>query len=270
MWHVGPGWRTEQRGLGGESTIMRAEVEGLRLAVTMVENSNLPRQRATIWCDSQAALRAVANPNSRAADVQEVQDQLVRLREEGWEFRLQWLPGHLDTAGNDKADSYAKAATSLPRAADTPTMGPSTKRLVGAVRKRLRAQAEVTFREGRGAGLKEVIRRYDPEGNRKRHAGLTRAQSSLLTHMRTGHNRLNEYLYRRTIRDTARCACGYMRETRRHFFFDCPLYEKQRIELRRAVGRAANSISMLLDSTNQKTTRAAIRFITARFPRYIP
>uniref|UniRef100_L2GC14 Reverse transcriptase n=1 Tax=Colletotrichum fructicola (strain Nara gc5) TaxID=1213859 RepID=L2GC14_COLFN len=63
------------------------------------------------------------------------------------------------------------------------------------------------------------------------HMGKTRAQSTILIHMRTGHNGLNSNLYSINKAETNMCPCGEGEHTVEHLLFDCVSLERQRREL---------------------------------------
>ncbi|KAH0421302.1 reverse transcriptase [Colletotrichum camelliae] len=63
------------------------------------------------------------------------------------------------------------------------------------------------------------------------HLGKTRAQSTILLHMRTGHNGLNANLYSINRADTNMCPCGEGEHTVEHLLFDCVSLARQRREL---------------------------------------
>ncbi|EQB44609.1 hypothetical protein CGLO_16629 [Colletotrichum gloeosporioides Cg-14] len=63
------------------------------------------------------------------------------------------------------------------------------------------------------------------------HMGKTRAQSTILIHMRTGHNGLNSNLYSINKAETNMCPCGEGEHTVEHVLFDCVSLERQRREL---------------------------------------
>lgn len=55
-----------------------------------------------------------------------------------------------------------------------------------------------------------------------RHQFLTKAQSSLLTQIPTGHIGLPEYLMQRHRVTSPACQCGHPEETAEHVILDCP------------------------------------------------
>ena len=56
---------------------------------------------------------------------------------------------------------------------------------------------------------------------RRRHLHLTKAESSLLTQIRTGHVGLNAHLSRRGAVDSLTCRCGAEEETPAHVLLSC-------------------------------------------------
>ncbi|KJR80636.1 uncharacterized protein SPSK_10973 [Sporothrix schenckii 1099-18] len=60
-----------------------------------------------------------------------------------------------------------------------------------------------------------------PSAVRRRHFGLTKAESSLLTQIRSGHIGLKAYLFRKETVDSPECHCGGGEETAAHVLLDC-------------------------------------------------
>lgn len=80
---------------------------------------------------------------------------------------------------------------------------------------------------------------------------------------------LNGYLYRFHLWEDDSCPhCPGETETVEHYLFECPEYRWERHQLRRRLGRGANSMACL---TGTKTgTRQLLRFVeaTGRFPNF--
>ena len=49
-----------------------------------------------------------------------------------------------------------------------------------------------------------------------------------LAQLRTGASRLNQYLHRIGVNDSANCSCGAAEETIKHFMFTCILWQEER------------------------------------------
>jgi len=96
--------------------------------------------------------------------------------------------------------------------------------------------------------------------------GLTRAQSSLLLQIRSGHIPLNAHLFRLQCVDSDKCqACATRRgviptkETVAHFLFECPAYRYERHDLDRALGRHSSNLESIL--ADDKRTRQLLRYV---------
>ena len=64
----------------------------------------------------------------------------------------------------------------------------------------------------------------------KRHKGLTKAQSNLLTQARTGHIGLNAYLAQRRVPGVSpACRCGAEAETFDHIILECPQTDRTKL-----------------------------------------
>ncbi|KAI2736044.1 hypothetical protein DTO013E5_9199 [Penicillium roqueforti] len=86
---------------------------------------------------------------------------------------------------------------------------------------------------------------------RKLYGSLPRNRAYLLTQLRTGHNWLSTYAKKFGFRDDDRCECGGAQETVSHVLLECPKLRELRIELRRSVGDALNSVSSLLGGSTE-------------------
>jgi hypothetical protein len=93
-------------------------------------------------------------------------------------------------------------------------------------------------------------------------AGFTRAQTSLITQLRTAHIPLNQHLYRIKRAPSPLCpACAGAEESIHHFLFDCRAHEHARAGLRRKLGRKSKSLRDLLG--NQKAMKATLTYVAA-------
>ena len=82
---------------------------------------------------------------------------------------------------------------------------------------------------------------------------LSRAQSSLLIQLRSGHIPLNAHLFRLNCADTDKCKACYTRwgatsprETIMHFLFNCPAHQNERHYLDTALGRRSRDLSYIM------------------------
>lgn len=97
-------------------------------------------------------------------------------------------------------------------------------------------------------------------------ASLTRAQSSVILQLRTGHIPLRAHLFRIKKAETPGCPhCGeQFHETVWHFLIQCPHYNNARHTLTTKLKRMANSLSYLLSSKDAVSPLLAYVHATAR------
>lgn len=127
--------------------------------------------------------------------------------------------------------------------------------------------AELWRTQGPGKLLRQVDLAPPSPHTLRLHDGLWRRHSSLLTQLRTGRSHLKADLHKTRSWPNNRCECG-LPETRRHFFFECALYEEQRGRLVHAVGPDAYDLSSLLSDPKNLPHTLAFVISTRRFPRY--
>ncbi|KAF7678753.1 hypothetical protein GT037_004134 [Alternaria burnsii] len=86
--------------------------------------------------------------------------------------------------------------------------------------------------------------------------GLTRAQSTMLLHIRTSFIGLNAHLHSIKCSETAYCPCLRDRHTAKHLLLDCSLLSEQRGALVKAIGHL--SFQDMLTKDAFETTRWAV------------
>ena len=101
---------------------------------------------------------------------------------------------------------------------------------------------------------------------RKLLQGHSRAQSSLLIQIRSGHIPLNAHLYKLNCVDSDKCqACHTQRgtiptrETITHFLFDCPAYQDERHYLDASLGRRNKDLKYIM--SKRETIQELLRYI---------
>ena len=93
--------------LGKLSTVFQAEITGITAVCMELLQSEIGNREVMIFCDSQAALLALANPEIKSNVVLECANQLDILGERT-SVTLSWIKAHVGTEGNEEADSLAK------------------------------------------------------------------------------------------------------------------------------------------------------------------
>ena len=75
---------------------------------------------------------------------------------------------------------------------------------------------------------------------------MNKKEASVLVQLRTGHLRLNSFLYKINTADTDQCECGRGPETIRHYLLLCPRYESQRRTLADKLGPQYGNVSHMV------------------------
>jgi ribonuclease HI len=241
--------RRAYMGAANVSTVYAAEFKGVRMAIEIA--IDIDHDRAIIFSDSQAVLKAIQNPGRPSGQyiLRQVVDSIDELRGQGKEVALHWIPAHRGIKGNEGADIAAKEATGwrLMRQAngklkeiDTNRTAPKPAELKclqaalkQAIRKDIAKEWEQIWNtETRGRDLFRVTSR-PTKAVLRLHQGLSRPLSSLLTQMRTGRIGLRQYLYSRNVPDIEddRCGCGQSTQTIAHVLLNCRRHTRLREEI---------------------------------------
>jgi ribonuclease HI len=224
-------------------SVHAAELIGILYAINIINKIALQRRRSTgvrvrsttILSDSMSALQAIQNPGNKSGQqiIYAILQAARNTKTHGIAVRLQWMPGHCETPGNDTADQLAKEAA-IP--GKTHPFSPLLSRERAHIRKGIHAQWEREWRESRDGGhLRKIDNALPAKYTRRLYGSLPRNRAYLLTQLRTGHCWCDDDL----------CVCG-KRESITHVLLDCPALRDLRRELREKVGEAFNSMSTLL------------------------
>jgi len=94
-------------------TVYSAELYGIILATILACMPNHGKNKVIICIDNQAAIRAVENPSNSSGQhlVKFIIKFIEKLRSNGVEVELHWVPAHIGIDGNESADIAAKQAT---------------------------------------------------------------------------------------------------------------------------------------------------------------
>jgi ribonuclease HI len=220
-----------------EASVYHGELDGIALAmdhlIEMTENQQRDTESiatAVIYTDNQAALKTLRRADTPANQdcVKHILNASERLATRQVQVHLRWIPGHHGVKGNELADERARGIAEHGARETAPI------RYLSAMYNQLRKQAQKRWTTRWEQGVKgEHLRQLTPTRSkavRKLHAGRTKAESALLTQLRTGKIGFNAFPYGRKVPgyESPRCACGASRMTVRHVLLSCGLWKKER------------------------------------------
>ena len=195
---------------------------------------------------------------------------MSRLRRNGNQFNIRWIPTSEDNKLLGLAKEQARAATQKDAAAQeqVPRMKSTTLNIA-----RKRAGPSNGLLENTGRHAKRVDAALPGKHTRQLYDQLSWKEASVLAQLRTGMARLNGYLSQINVAETDRCACGQARETVEHFLFRCRKWTAHRTELLQCTDTHRGNISFFLGgkspsddqnwTPNLKAVRASIQFAIA-------
>jgi ribonuclease HI len=271
-------------------TTFEGEAVGSILAAWMLQGqAEVGKSAATSYTDSQAFIKATGARKTGPGQYLVLEYlRLTDIMNDGTDvpstagtkkFALKWVAAHKGVAGNERVDEEAK------RAAQGESSPPED--LPPILRKRLPVSATAVKQEfgeklktrwmdmwktsPRYARFQHIDANFPFKKFRKISEVLSRAQTSLLTQLRTGHIPLNSYLFRIKKSGTRRCELCWgigqltITETVVHFLFECQAYAAERYDMDRALGRYSRDLRSILTSLGR--IKELLKFVgrTARF-----
>ncbi|GIY37472.1 uncharacterized protein CDAR_458971 [Caerostris darwini] len=192
--------------LSDHATVYSAELFAISQAINFAINACLPS--ANIISDSRSVLQALENVNHVEKEILAIK-QLLANQESA--IRLFWIKAH---AGNERADEYAKKATT--KEDIDFTMGYSIPYIKGLIKKDLLKQWQDRWSSStKGRELFSIL----PE------VKTSRIQGDFFTNqLLTGHGCIGIY-QERFFGKSAVCSCGQLPEDRNHIIYDCPQWD---------------------------------------------
>ncbi|KAF8597945.1 hypothetical protein BDV93DRAFT_451977, partial [Ceratobasidium sp. AG-I] len=259
-----------------EHEVYEAELIGLQLALHLLSQEREVR-KVEIYVDNQAVVRTLLakktdNMTHMFIHLGKMLTTLKRRNKE-LELETRWIPGHVDVAGNEKADKAAKEAAQgdgegdgqdgeLPEHLEqgitiNPTAAKRTYK--SKTKEKWVERLEGTERTVR---MQKVDDAYLALGFSQRAEGLSRTVYATLVQLRTGHFPTASYLYRFNLTDTPqRTHCYERAETIEHYLMNCTAHRAQRRIQDLALGAASRSMRALL--IPGKATRHLMQYIYA-------
>ena len=187
----------------------RAEALAIQEAAkALMEEEDTYNSQIVFLSDAKSVLDALRNPKN--TELNDLRLALIKLRETAKEVTLQWIPGHCDIEGNEKADTLAKSGAESMQFENLVTHEEKKTAIRASVRNQWHERHP-------------KFKREDPIHK------LERANQVQIFRLRTGHNLLRDHMFRTfKIGNTATCECGQEPENAEHVLQRCLRYDEQR------------------------------------------
>ena len=205
-----------------------------------------------IFSDSQSAVGQLTlgwEANSHKTTVGEVIREKKKLEEKEVTVEVSWSPGHADIKGNDYADKLAKEAAQ--EAKDSEQL--SAVILLGDVKSAAKESGKKKWQDmwDKSDTGRDLYRFRQKVDHKVKHTHESAFGERIISQLRTGYVRLNEYLHKCNLKDTDQCQCG-SKESISHFLLDCPNYEPEREIMRKRLFETCEiahlDLNLLLDA----------------------
>lgn len=204
----------------GNSSIYAAECAALKEAFQwIIDNEQLGAY--LICTDSLSAVSKLEKYKLKSKWQEDMLQLYRRIRENGSDVQIMWLPSHIGIAGNEKADYEAKRALDDPYVTVTPVDLNEIKTIVkNQFINRWQALWSTT-RDNKLREVKPSVRPFTSAfiGNRK--------DDIVLARLRIGHTKItHQYLMEKE--QPPRCQHCNAPLSVKHFMTDCPVLEEER------------------------------------------
>ena len=114
IFHQGVEIRKESISLGCSASVFQAEITAISAVAEDLLARHSHNSDIDIYSDSQAAIQAIGGLRVTACTVMTCRDALSKLVSHNNVVTLNWVPGHCDVTGNERADHMAREGSSKP------------------------------------------------------------------------------------------------------------------------------------------------------------
>ena len=225
-----------------------AEIAAIETALhyikTFFESFPTRKQSIIIFTDSMSALQGLEQDPSNKEEFKKIVLYTHEIIETyGVEIVMQWIPGHSDIPGNEKADTLAKKGSRQEQ--------PHTETTYETARQIIRSNYKEEWLNEWAMGTtgRALFKHMTTPNVKDELDKLTRKDQSTIFRLRTQHIPLNSHLNRiGAIAEKACPLCDYPDETIEHHLFLCPKLNDIRTKLlpsQRDIHSIIHSIVML-------------------------
>jgi len=182
---------------------------------------------AEVVADNTSSIASITNekPGSSQQISQKFVETATNLLNENRRASIEvsWVPGHMDIAGNDRADEIVKEATELGPATETTTIANLHRQL----RDNMKVEWVTEWAKKPRTGRYAIADRIPPSlAGSHAFRTLNRHTLGVVTQAQTGHGYFREYYQTHNIQEPVSCPRDEELQTREHIVFECQTYEE--------------------------------------------
>ena len=222
---------TESINLPQETSIFHAEIKAIEQAAKFLINNHQHKQKyIKIFCDSQAALKALRAPIIYSLTVLQCHNRLIDLANLTRKLTLTWIKAHVGHPGNELADEYAKIGT-----IDTSNwqhINKTKTNISNLIEDYMYKKWLIAWEKQPGCRQTKYFYPSPSKIMYKRTCKLARSQLTLIIQIITGQNKLNYLSHKINPHISELCRfCEEEDETFIHLLSECPVFTDLRIEV---------------------------------------
>lgn len=221
----------------------------LRYLSTAFEN-NRTAANIVVYTDSMSALQSLEKSKPNQTELNDIILEANKIQT-AFAIRLvlQWIPGHTNIPGNDKADKLAKQGSNSEQ--------PQRPATLQTARKIIKENYKEDWMNlwSRGTTGRVVYQHMNMVKKRDPIRQMTRKEQTTIFRLRTQHIPLNYHLNRINPEHHPNCQlCDHPHETVEHFLFDCPKLQDFRQQLLPPIPDVDNTLYSSLQQLKQTAT----------------
>ncbi len=217
-------------------TTTEAKLQAISDAIAICSEKALKNSEIWVYTDSQMTLQrlnAKSNVNAKLFD--DIRQNLINLRQNQCQIRIQWISSRKSIIGNEKADQLIKSA-----AQELPVIDNTKAIIISFVKKQICKEAKLQWLNAWKSSIKKgnQYRKHISKVNLshkslKEMRKIDRLTFSTFIQLKMGHDYFESYLHQLSENNSNKCyeICN-ARQTSKHLLLNCRHYRAEQIKLK--------------------------------------